>query len=168
MSTAYSIAKRTFTLNGLFATLACLVALTLTAGPALAQTGGLDRVEVSGRVVEAPTRYDVRASCPRAATQLQDDLEKTWVHERSYGSVNVRFVVNGGEVAGVSARGVSMPVARAVRQAVGKMACANAGSGTYIYRMQVVFVDPFAPSDTTVASTDDGTSLYRVALAEKR
>jgi hypothetical protein len=37
MSTAYSIAQRTPTINSLFAGLACAITLTLTAGPAMAR-----------------------------------------------------------------------------------------------------------------------------------
>jgi len=166
MSTAYSIAQRTPMLNSLFAGLACAVALTLTAGPALAQPGDFDRVEISGRVVEAPVRYDVRASCASAETQLQDDLQTTWIRERSYGTVNVQFVIDSGEVTAVRARGVSAPVARAVRHAVSKMACTSAGAGTYIYKMQVAFIDPYDPSYKT-ASADSKASPYRVALIEK-
>lgn len=168
MSTRYSIAQRTSLLNSLFAGIACATTLALTAGPAMAAPGDFDRVEISGRTFEAPTRYDVSASCQNAATQLQADLEKTWVRERSYGTVNVQFVTDGGEVTAVRARGVSMPVARAVRNAVGKMQCTKAGSGTFIYKLQVVFVDPYAwTPHSAVADAGSEASPYRIALIEK-
>jgi hypothetical protein len=168
MSTRYSIASRTPLLNSLFAGIACAATLALTAGPALAAPGDFDRVEINGRVVEAPTRYDIRASCQGVETQLQNDLAKTWLRERSYGTVNVKFVIDSGEITAVRARGVSMPVARAVRNAVGKMQCTNAGSGTFIYNMQVVFVDPEAwRDDTSVADAGATSSPYRIALVEK-
>jgi len=166
MSTRYSIAQRTSPLNGLFAGLACAAALALTAGPALAQPGDLDRVEISGRVVEAPMRYDVRASCTGAETQLQDDLQVAWMREQRYGTVNVQFVLDSGEITGVKARGISAPVARAVRHAVNKMSCTNAGAGTYIYKMQVVFVNPDAITPAHMASAGGKASAYRVALVE--
>ena len=43
MSTRYSIAQRTPLLNSLFAGVACAISLTLTAGPALAAPGDLER-----------------------------------------------------------------------------------------------------------------------------
>lgn len=168
MSSRYSIAQRTPLLNALFAGIACTATLALTAGPAMAAPGDLNRVEISGRVVEAPTRYDVSASCQSAEAQLQAALGKTWARERSYGTVNVQFVIDSGAVTAVKARGVSQPVARAVRSAVGKMQCARAGSGTYIYKMQVVFVDPDAwRSATDVADAADPASPYRIALVGK-
>lgn len=70
MSTRYSIAQRTPLLNSLFAGVACAATLALTAGPALAAPGDIDRVEISGRVFEAPMRYDVRASCQGSVSEL--------------------------------------------------------------------------------------------------
>ena len=90
MSSRYSIAQRTPLLNTLFAGIACAATLALTAGPAMAAPGDLDRVEISGRVVEAPLRYDVRASCQSAEAQLQANLGKTWARERSYAADDLR------------------------------------------------------------------------------
>lgn len=78
----------------------------------------------------------------------------------------MQFVIDGGEVTAVRARGVSQPVQRAVHHAVGKMQCTSAGSGTYIYKMQVVFVDPDAWNPNTDVA-DAGNSPYRIALVEK-
>ena len=56
MSTRYSLSQRTSTQNSLFAALACAITMTLMAGPAMAQSPAMDRVEIHGRVVEAPAR----------------------------------------------------------------------------------------------------------------
>lgn len=143
MSIRYSLAQRTSTQNSLFAALACAITLTLTAGPALAQEPALARVEISGRVVEAPTRYDVRANCPDIEAQLGAYLHNTWVRERRTGEVKVDLVMEDGEVAGAKARGISHTVARAVRNAVHQLDCGpQAVAGTQIYRFSVDFVDP--------------------------
>lgn len=161
---SYSIAQRTFKHNVLFASAACMVALTLTAGPAFAETP-LDRVEISGRVIEAPARYDVRASCYQPDAQLKKQLMSTWFRERQYGQVDVRFVVTDGQVNAVNARGVSMRVAHDVKRAVSKLSCPNAQAGTSIYRLQVAFVDPSAPVDNTaVASADQADKVAIFAM----
>ena len=162
MPTAYSIAQRTLTHNGVFAGIACALALALTAGPALAQSS-LDRVEVSGRVIEAPERFDVRESCHQVDAQLQRRLQSTWLREREYGQVDVRFVVTDGQVQAVQARGMSFFVAHDVRRAVGQLRCT--GTGTSIYRMQVAFVDPAAPPAATLAGS---APAYTVAIAAMR
>ncbi|MDR7334820.1 hypothetical protein [Roseateles asaccharophilus] len=142
MSTRYSLSQRTSTQNSLFAALACAITLTLTAGPALAAP--LDRVEVSGRgVVEAPVRYDVTKQCRNIGPQLEEALQTTWAKQRAMGSVRVQLLMENGQVAGVKARGLSAPVARAVRNAVQELDCGpQAVASAQIYRFAVDFVDP--------------------------
>jgi hypothetical protein len=164
MSTAYSIARRTFKHNGLFAGAACAMALALTAGPAFAQSS-LDRVEVSGRVIEAPVRYDVRESCLQADAHLQKRLLPTFFREREYGNVDVRFVVTNGEVQAVQAHGMSFKVSHDVRRAVKQLECTNAQAGTSIYHLRVAFTDPAAPEASNVARADQP---YTFALVAKR
>jgi len=168
MSTAYSIAQRTPLINSVFAGIACAATLTLTAGPALAQPGDLERVEISGRVYEAPTRYDVRASCANIEAQLQDALQTTWVRERRAGQVNVQLVMDGGEITAVKANGISHTIARSVRQAVNALDCGTPKvAGAQIYRFSVDFIDPYSRSysgDTQTASAKSG---VRLALARE-
>lgn len=166
MSTAYSIARRTFSLNSLFAGAACAIALALTAGPALAQSSDMGRVEISGRVVEAPIRYDVLANCNDIEGQLQGALDNTWVHQRRYGEVKVQFAIENGVVGGVQASGISSAVARDVRHAVNRLHCGpQATASAQIYSFSVDFVDPNArPGDTQMANTQRG---VRVALLSK-
>ena len=145
MSLAYSLAQRTLSLNSLFAGAACAIALTLTAGPALAQSSDMGRVEIRGRVVEAPVRYDVHASCQGIEDQLQTALDKTWGRERRYGDVKVQLVMENGQVSAVQARGLSVTIARDVRAAVNRLDCGpQAAADTQIYRFNVAFVDPYA------------------------
>ncbi|CAM3807515.1 hypothetical protein [Roseateles saccharophilus] len=155
MSTRYSIARRTSMLNGLFASLACAVALTLTAGPALAQSTEMERVEVRGHVVEAPVRYDVHASCTGIDDQLRRPLAKTWFREDSYGEVKVQLVMENGEIGDVKAQGVSYAVARDVRNAVRHLRCGpQTVAAAQVYRFSVDFVDPSTPEgDTQTAGT---------------
>ncbi len=164
----FSIGQRSLTHNGLFALAAAAISLTLTAAPAFAQgpTEGLDRVEVSGRVVEAPARFDVASSCDLTAASVQNELHRTWWRAHQYGDVNVQFVVADGEVIGVRTRGMSMAAKQGVRKALSHMACPNAGAGTHIYRMQVAFVDPDARTTGIASASGDG--VYRVAIAPTR
>lgn len=147
MSIRYSIAQRTPSLNSLFAGLACAISLIVTAGPALAQTAEMGRVEVSGRVVEAPIRYDVRANCKDIEGQLQTALELIWLREGRFGEVEVQFAIQNGEVTGAEAQGISNLVARQVRSAVNRLDCGpQSTSGTQIYGFSVDFIDPNAPN----------------------
>lgn len=154
MSSAYSIAQRTPLINGLFAGLACAIALTLTAGPALAQTADMERVEVRGRVVEAPVRYDVHASCNDLEGQLRGSLEKAWLRADHYGEVKVQFVVENGAVSAVQAKGISGRVASAVTYGVNRLDCsAQNTASAQLYRFSIDFIDPNARSrDTQTAS----------------
>lgn len=161
---SYSLGQRTFKHNVVFASAACVMALTLTAGPAFAEAP-LDRVEVSGRVIEAPARFDVRASCEQVDARLQKQLQSTWLRGHEEGSVDVRFVVADGRVQAAKARGMSARVTHDVQRAVRQLACTGAPAGTGIYRMQVVFADPATPAATSVASVD---GAYRVAIAATR
>jgi hypothetical protein len=165
MSKSYSIGHRSITLNGLFAVLAGALTLALTAGPALAQPKSLDRVEVSGRVYDGPLRYDVIRSCVDVQSRLERELQSTWFRERSYGHVDVSFVVTNGRVEAVSGHGISFFVDRDVRRAVKHLECPAAQAGTSIYRLRVAFVDPFARGSAAVASTD---APYTLAIAEIR
>ena len=162
MSNRYSLAQRTPLLNSLFAGIACAITLTLAAGPALAAPADLERVEVSGRVVEAPARYDVRASCANIETQLQDELQTTWERERRTGQVKVQFVVEGGEVTSVKADGISNSVERSVRHAMTNLQCGQQASASpQIYRFSVDFTDPDDRRQRMAGATRAG---YRLAL----
>lgn len=147
----------TFPLNRLFAGLAGAAALTLAAGPALAQDADMDRVEVRGRVVHAPVRYDVHERCDDIDGQLQSALQRTWEREGRYGEVKVQFVMENGAVAGVQANGISHIVARDVRTAMYRLHCGpQATASAQIYRFDVAFIDPNAPHDTTTANAKPG------------
>ena len=166
MSVRYSIAQRTPSLNGLFASLACAITLTLTVGPALAQPADLERVEVKGHVIEAPARHDVLAACPDLATRLPGALDRAWhVHGR-YGEVKVQFVMDNGAPEAVQAKGVSNLVAREVRNAVSRLDCGpQAVAGPQVYRFIVAFVDPDQPRSTrTAAASSD---VPRIALLSR-
>jgi hypothetical protein len=154
MSSPYSIAQRTPAFNRLLSGLACATALTLTVGPALAQSQDMERVEINGRVIEAPARYDVHAACDDLEAQLQGALERTWAVEGRYGEVKVQFVMENGDVGAVEAQGISRSVARDVRAAVNRLHCGpQTTASAQIYRFSVDFVDPRAPaSDTATAS----------------
>lgn len=169
MSTRYSIAQRTPLLNSLFAGLACAATLALTAGPAMASPDSLERVEVRGKVIEAPVRFDVTASCAGIERQLQDALQTTWVRERMAGRVRVQFVMQDGEIETVRARGWGNSVERSVRDAVRALNCGpQAAADARIYRFNIDFIDPndpsyrAAPSATATAAAQPN---VRVALA---
>lgn len=155
MSAHYSDARRTPTPNGVFAGLACALALALTAGPALAQSTEMERVEVRGHVVEAPVRYDVHASCADIEEQLQRPLAKAWYREDGHGEVKVQFVMEGGEISAVKAHGISMETAKDVRKAVRSLHCGpQAVASAQVYRFSIDFADPNAPEgDTQMAGT---------------
>lgn len=141
MPTQYSIAQRTATHNGLFAGLACALALALTAGPALAQTT-LDRVVVNGKVFEGTARFDVRQSCANVDAVLQEQLANTWFRDPTPSELDVTFAVQDGQVKAVRASGGPMQTNREVRRAVRLLECSRDASGTSIYRMQLAFVSP--------------------------
>lgn len=146
MSLRYSIAQRTPAMNTLFAGLACAISLAVTAGPALAQNPEMDRVEVQGRMIDAPVRYDVRAACHGIQTQLEDALQLVWLREARYGEVKVQLVMQGSEIADVSAKGISNSVAREVRRAVNRLDCGDKPlADAQIYRFSVDFIEPAAP-----------------------
>ncbi|KQW41992.1 MULTISPECIES: hypothetical protein [unclassified Roseateles] len=167
MSIRYSIAQRTPSLNSLFAGLACAISLTLTAGPALAQTEEMGRVEISGRVVEAPIRYDVHANCQGIEDQLQSALDLTWLREGRYGEVKVQLALENGEVSGVEAKGISNIVARQVRNAVNRLDCGpQSTSGTQIYSFSVDFIDPAMPASAAQYAKAKRTGT-RIALVSR-
>lgn len=170
MSHRYSIAQRTPLHNTLFASAACALTLALTAGPALAAPGELERVEVRGHIVEAPVRYDVTANCTGIERQLQDALQTTWRQERLAGRVTVQFVMQGDDIEGVSARGMINPMNRAVRKAVSNLACGpQASAAASVYRFHVDFVDPDARDPRGSASRSALASAQpavRIALAK--
>ncbi|MFT7771995.1 hypothetical protein [Roseateles sp.] len=162
MPIRYSLAQRTPLLNGLFAGLACALALTLTAGPALADTAGLERVEISGHVIEAPARYDVHASCNAIEKQLQEALQTTWERERRTGRVRVQLVMDGGDITAVKTDGMSNSVQRSVRNAINGLDCGQqASTGPQIYRFSVDFIDPDDRRQRMAGFTRAG---YRLAL----
>lgn len=169
MSTRYSLSQRTSTQNTVFAALACAITLTLTAGPALAQSPSLDRVEVSGRIVEAPARYDVVKQCRNIGPQLEQALQTTWARQRATGSVRVQLLMEEGQITAVKARGISFPVSRAVRNAVQELDCGpQQVAGAQIYRFAVDFVDPEARRyDSSDARTAGAQSRVSIALASE-
>jgi hypothetical protein len=142
------------------------LALAFVAAPALAQSTGLERVEVRGRVIEASTRYDVRAACPDIVNQLQGALDRAWhVHGR-YGEVNVQLVMDAGMPEAVQAKGISKLVARDVRNAVSRLDCGpQAAAGVEVYRFVVDFIDPDQPRNTRTAAAANG--VPRVALLSR-
>lgn len=158
MPRTFSIAQRSNKLNAAFAGLACALTLTLTVGPALAGEE-LGRVEVRGRMVEAPVRYDVRAGCSDIETQLQDALQLVWLREARYGEVKVQLLMQGNEVADVTAKGINNTMAREVRRAVARLDCGTKTvADAQIYRFSVDFVDPHR-RDTQVAGARSGVRL---------
>lgn len=170
MSIRYSLAQRTPTQNGLFAALACAITLALTAGPALAEQPVLERVEISGRVIEAAPRLDVRATCRGIDEQLAQALQTTWVRERQAGDVRVNMLMDGDAISGVQARGISPSVARAVRNAVQGLDCGpQAATGAQLYRFTVAFIDPYSVGyrgDDTRA-TAQAQPVVRLAVAKR-
>lgn len=170
MSNRYSIAQRTPLLNSLFAGAACALTLVLTAGPALAAPGELERVEVRGRVVEAPVRYDVTANCAGIEHQLQDALQTTWLRERMAGRVTVQFVMQDDEIEAVRARGVTNNVERSVRRAVRSLQCGpQVSADARVYRFHVDFIDPNEPgvrAPSSRSATASAQPAVRVALAK--
>ncbi|RTL36489.1 MAG: hypothetical protein EKK53_22690 [Burkholderiales bacterium] len=162
MSTRYSLAQRTPMLNSLFAGLACAVTLTLTAGPAFAASE-LERVNVQGRMVEAPVRYDVTAACTGIEQQLQGALADTWQQSQREGLIAVQFVMQGDAIESVSATGLSNGVERSVRKAVRALHCgAQATTTAQVYRFQIHFAEPDAGTTTAAAQ-----SAVRMALAKR-
>ncbi len=152
MSKSHSTASRTFAHNALFAGIACAASLTFGAGSAFAQTAALERVNVQGRVIEAPVRYDVHATCEDFENQLLTTLNRTWLRERRFGEVQVQFVMENGSISGVDAKGMNFTIARDVRAAVYRLDCgAQATADAQIYRFTVAFVNPDAPRETQLA-----------------
>ncbi len=141
---AYSIGQRTPAINSLFAGLACAIALTLTAGPALAVTE-TERVEVHGRMVEAPVRYDVHTTCADFDAQLQRRLEQAATRERVASDVSVQYVIENGAVGSVRARSNDGRLNHAVRAAVLSLSCGpQASADAQVYRFVVNFAEPGA------------------------
>lgn len=167
MSIRHPITQRTPSLNSLLAGLACAATLALTAGSALAGSQEMGRVEVHGRVVEAPVRYDVQANCKNIVDQLQGALDTTWQREGRYGEVKVQLAMENGEVSGVEAKGISNIVARQVRAAVSRLDCGpQSTAGTQIYSFSVDFIDP----DTRARSAryaQSGRAGSRIALVSR-
>lgn len=165
MSTRYSLSRRSPALNGLFAGLACAITLALTAGPAFAEPADLERVEVSGRVIEAPARYDVHSACADLDGQLQSALGRIWEDEARYGEVKVQFVMENGEVAAVQAKGISQKIARSVRNAMNKLDCGpRTVAAAQIYRFSVDFIDPNRSSTQMAGAKPAG---VRVAVLSR-
>ena len=142
MSIRYSLSQRTAAHNSLFAALACAITLTLTTGPALAQDSSLQRVEISGRVVDAPARLDVHKHCRNIDQQLENALGGTWQRYRHEGRVNVNLLMERGEITAVEAKGRSALISRAVRNAVQHLDCGPQQiADAQLFRFAVDFVD---------------------------
>lgn len=126
--------------------LAAIATLTLAAGPALAQPEGLERVEVrGGKVMEMTARHDVRTACADIEGELLRALARPWQDEGLYGEVQVRFVLENGEISTVNAKGISGAMAHKVRLAMRNVDCsANASQQAQLYRFSIDFVDPNA------------------------
>lgn len=166
MSSRYSLSQRTSTQNSLFAALACAITLTLTAGPAMAQGNKLERVEVSGRLVEAPVRRDIVAQCRDIGAQLNQTLQTSLRRHHAEGSVQVRLLMEEGQITDVKARGMSAPVARAVRNAVQELNCGpQVLADAQIYRFSVDFVDPDTRRDDSSSRTASAQPVITVAAA---
>ncbi len=137
------------------------------AGPALADPASeLTRVEVQGRTVEAPVRYDVHAACAGFEAQMQAALQSAWIRERYTGKVLVQFVMEEGRVSAVRSRGATFSAQRSVSRAVSDLQCGpQAKAESQIYRFRVDFVDPdsqpYRGDDTRVAGAP---AAVRIAL----
>lgn len=138
--------------------------LMMAAGAAQANVPTLERVAVNGRIVEAPTRFDMRASCHALDAQLQEALQLTWERERPNGAVDVRVVMDGSEIADVHTAGLTQPVRRAVRQAVSRLECGpQAQAGAQVYRFSVDFGAPGATGPRLAGYTRSDERLARVS-----
>lgn len=137
------------TLTSVTRRLAFLVgASALLTQPALAEPDALERVEVRGRIIEAPLRYDVHAACENFDEQFLKALSRTWVDDGRYGEVKVQFVLAGGEVDAVSTSGISISTSQKVRRAMQRVTCTAqpAVASAKVYRFSVDFV-PFSERD---------------------
>jgi hypothetical protein len=157
----FSLAPHSALLNGLFATAACAIALTVTAGPALAQSQGLARVEVAGKPDSAPVRTDVRASCFGIDGELQRSLSTAWWRERLPGEVKVSFTLNGDKIEAVRARSVTRSYELATRRAVRELRCSDpqGSASRQDYSFRVVFIDPYSPDANRSTASVPGYSV---------
>ncbi|MDR7272452.1 hypothetical protein J2X20_005135 [Pelomonas saccharophila] len=165
MSQVLSIARRQPARSTLASVTFAIAALA--AGPALADPASeLTRVEVQGRTVEAPVRYDVHAACAGFETQLQDALQTAWIRERYTGNVMVQFVMEGGQISAVKARAATFSAQRSVSRAVQDLQCgAQAKAQPQIYRFRVDFIDPDSQpyrGDTQIAGASSAVRIARV------
>lgn len=160
MSQMISIVRRSLSLSTLTAVVA--------AGPALADPASeLGRVEVQGRTVEAPVRYDVHTACAGLEAQLQAGLQSAWIRERYSGKVHVQFVMDGGQISAVKARGSTFSAERSVSRAVKDLQCgAQAQAVPQIYRFRVDFIDPesqpYRGGETQTASAESGIRIAQI------
>lgn len=146
--------------------LACAAALVLAAGAASAQTADMGRVEIRGRVIEAPLRYDVHAQCAGLEDQLDRPLQVAWFKAQRYGSVQVQFLMEDGEVKAAGTKGLTVETQAAVRQAVRRLNCGpQTLAGAQLYRFRIDFVDPDARATTRTA--DAGMPVIRVAAVSR-
>jgi hypothetical protein len=141
---------------------------TFAAGPVLADPASeLTRVEVQGRTVEAPVRYDVHAACAGFEAQLQDALQTAWIRERYSGHVLVQFVMEGGQISAVKASGTTFSAQRSVSRAVQDLRCGlQAQAQPQIYRFRVDFIDPdsqpYRSADAQVAGAPSAVRIARL------
>lgn len=161
MTQALSIARRSLSPSALAAVVAAVAASPVLADPA----SELTRVEVQGRTVEAPVRYDVHAACAGIEAQLQAGLQSAWIRERYSGKVQVQFVMEGDQISAVRAMGSTHSAERSVRNAVKDLRCGpQAKAVPQIYRFRVDFIDPDSqPYRDTDTQTAGATSGIRIA-----
>lgn len=149
MSDRQTIAQRH---NTVLAGLACALSLAAAAGPAMADPVALERVNVRGRVIEAPVRYDVHATCAGIDDQIEQSLGAFAARERVRGEFQVQFVMENGRIDAVQTQGPYRAVAREVRYATYHLECSQpATSGPLIYRFNVAFVEPTRAGQSTLA-----------------
>jgi len=121
---------------GLLAGMACGIALSVT------RPSAADPTQV-GRVIEAPVRYDLHASCPHFADQLEAELDHVWARERVFGDVQVRLVIERGRVQAVQTSGRFSLLNHAVRTAAQRLSCGpQAPAGPQTFSFNVSFIDP--------------------------
>lgn len=117
-------------------------ASALLTQPAFADPDALERVEVRGRLVEAPVRYDVHAACEDFDNRFLAAIARHWVDDGQYGEVKVQFVLADGAVQAVRANGISLGTSQSVRRAMQRVTCTAqpVTAAAKVYRFSVDFL----------------------------